>query len=163
MSLEFLSFWVIAIITVGSALAVVFSKDIVHSALFLIASFIGVAGVYLLIQANFLAAVQVLVYGGAIAIILVFGVMLTQREDMSRTNLFSKLRVPTLFLSILLLGIIGLAFNRTDWLIGSNTASVSTVDKISTVMLTNYMIPFEVVAVLLLVAMVGAILLAKKA
>jgi NADH-quinone oxidoreductase subunit J len=163
MSLEFLSFWVIAIITVGSALAVVFSKDIVHSAFFLIASFFGVAGVYLLIQANFLAAVQVLVYGGAIAIILVFGVMLTQREDMSRTNLFSKLRVPTLFLSILLLGIIGLAFNRTDWLIGSNTASVSTVDKISTVMLTNYMIPFEVVAVLLLVAMVGAILLAKKA
>ena len=160
MGLEAISFLVLAIITLSSALALVLSRNIVHSALFLILIFVGVAGLYLLMQANFLAAVQILVYGGAIAIILVFGVMLTQREDMSSTNLFNKQKGLALLVASVLLMVISRVIWLTKW--GSITTIKTTVNNIATVMLQQYVLPFEIVAILLLVAMIGAIVLAKK-
>lgn len=161
MGLELISFWIIAIITLISASKVALSKNIVHSALFLVATFVGVAGIYLLMHATFLAAVQILVYGGAIAIILVFGVMLTQREDMTATSLFNKARYPTIIVMIVMVTVIGSVFLNTDWVTDTMTEPVS-VNEIATVMLNQFVIPFEVVAMLLLVAMVGAIVLAKE-
>lgn len=160
MGLETLSFLILAIIVLGSALAVVLARNIVHSALFLVLSFVGVAGLYLLIQVDFLAAVQVLVYGGAIAIILVFGVMLTQRKDMDSTNLFNKQRGLALLVASVLLVVIGRVISLTKW--ESIAAMKSSVNEIATVMLKQYVLPFEIAAVLLLVAMIGAIVLAKK-
>ncbi|SJZ58477.1 NADH-quinone oxidoreductase subunit J family protein [Selenihalanaerobacter shriftii] len=159
MELELLSFWILAIITIGSALAVVFLQNIVHSALSLILTFIGVAGLYLLIQVNFIAAVQILVYAGAIAIILAFGVMLTQRDDMSKTNLFNNQRGIAFLITSILLVVIGRIIWITTWM--PNTPKDSTVNQIATIMLKQHAIPFEVIAILLLVAMVGAITLAK--
>jgi len=160
MGIEAISFLILAVITLGSALALVLSKNIVHSALFLVLSFIGVAGLYLLMQASFLAAVQILVYGGAIAIVLVFGVMLTQRRNMSSTNLFNRKQGIVFGVVLALLVVI----SKIIWLNKWESVAVikTTVNNIATVMLQQYVLPFEIVAILLLVAMIGAIVLAKK-
>lgn len=160
MGLEVLSFWIIAIITLGSALAVVLSKNIVYSALSLIVTFLGVAGMYLLLKANFLAAVQVLVYAGAIAIILVFGVMLTRKEDISNSNLFSEHKLFAALIASMLSAVIGRGIWLTNWEVVTDFEA--TVNSIATVMLSQHFLSFEMVAILLLVAMIGAIVLAKK-
>jgi len=81
-----LAFYALAGITLAAAAGVVFKRNLVHSAFLLSVTFLGVAGLYMTLEAEFLAAVQALVYSGAVAILVVIGVMLTQRDDMSRSN-----------------------------------------------------------------------------
>lgn len=153
-------FWLIAAIVLVSAIAVVTLKNIVHSALFLILTFVGTAAIYVLLQADYLALVQVLVYAGAIAILIVFAVMLTQRENVKESNLFNKYKGVGALLSL------GLFF-LLERLISANKFQVqkvettSTIEGIAETMLSHYVIPFEVAAILLLFAMVGAIILGK--
>ncbi len=155
-----LFFWLISAVVVISSLAVVLMRNIVHSALFLIVSFLGIAGIYALLQADFLAAVQVLVYVGAIAILIVFAVMLTRRGDIKKSNLFNKYFVIAGLTSIAFLVTVveiikGNSFNVTE----SNIKSI--VEPVAVAMMGNYVIAFEAAAILLLVALIGAIILAK--
>jgi NADH-quinone oxidoreductase subunit J len=155
-------FWLIAIITLGSALMMVLNKNIFHSALYMIVTFIGVAGMYVLLQADFMAAVQILVYAGAIAIFIVFGVMLTQRGNMKQTNLFSKSAAMAGLVSLALIVINAIMVFRTKWSVSTATPPEDTVDQIAELMFTDMLIPFEVAAVLLLVALLGAVIIAKE-
>jgi NADH-quinone oxidoreductase subunit J len=155
-------FWLLAIITLGSAILMVMNKNIFHSALFMVVTFIGVAAMYLMLQADFMAAVQILVYGGAIAIFIVFGIMLTVRGEMKQTNLFSANVIGAGIVSLILIVINALMVFNTKWPVSSAAPPEETVSQIAELMLTKFVVPFEVVAVLLLVALLGAVIIAKE-
>lgn len=161
-SLQVLAFWMLAALVVGSALAVVLLPNIVHSALFLVLTFIGVAGLYVLLEAEFLAAVQILVYVGAVAVLLIFGVMLTRREDMRRSNPFNGLHMASLVVCLALILLIGLALVRTPVSYIPGTWVKDTVGALAEAFLGPYVLPFEVAAILLLAGIVGAILVARE-
>lgn len=157
-------FLVFALLTVFSAYLVVSSKNIVHSALSLALTFVGVAILYVLLNADFLAAAQLLIYGGAVAIMIVFGVMLTMKSgsadntnDDTRNWLVGFLSAALTFVVLFLV-----IFTTDSWRTTADAvAEGSTVNDISWLLLTKYVVPFEAAAILLLVAMVGAIILAK--
>jgi len=155
-------FYILAAVTIGAALAVVSLRNIVHSAFYLVLLFVGVAGIYVLLQADFLAAVQILVYAGAVAILLAFGVMLTRRGNIKESNLFNKQAGVAALVVAATLGVIVWLITGTKWVVNPGEAPTDTVGTIATLLLTDYVVPFEVAAVLLLVAMLGAILIAKE-
>jgi NADH:ubiquinone oxidoreductase subunit 6 (subunit J) len=154
-------FWLLAFITIASAVMVVFLKNIVHSALYMMLSLAGVAGTYLLLNAEFLAAVQILIYVGAIAILIVFAVMLTRRGGIQHSNPFSGKCVFALIVTFALFVVIFKIITPTAWVAVPGQAAANNVTAIADAFLVNFVVPFEVAAVLLLVAMVGAILLAR--
>jgi NADH-quinone oxidoreductase subunit J len=160
-------FYLIAAMMVGAALVVVTSRNVVRAALALIVVFAGVAAQFLLLAGEFVAVTQVLVYIGAIMVLMLFGIMLTRARigrDVEMTNEHWWVGV---FTALLLVGVMGYALidrwggdalpaERQIEVHGSNTTAVS--DSI----FTQYLIPFEVVSVLLLAALVGAIVIARK-
>lgn len=154
-------FYILAAVIVISALLVVTLRNIVHSALYMILTFIGVAGIYIMLDADFLASVQILVYAGAIAVFIVFGIMLTQRGNMKQTNLFSKQAGMAGIVSLAMLALIVFITNKTDWAPAASGTVDNTVATIADKMMSTYAIPFEIAAILLTVAMLGAIIIAK--
>jgi NADH-quinone oxidoreductase subunit J len=161
-------FYVIAATMVGAAVMVVTSRNVVHSALALIVVFGGVAAQFILLAGEFVAATQVLVYIGAIMVLMLFGIMLTRSKigrDPDMTNDHWWVGVIT---ALLLVGVMGYALvdafgddplpaeRELTAVDGSNTATIS--DAI----FGQYLVPFEVISVLLLAALVGAIVIARK-
>ena len=148
---------------IAAAWGVVTSKNIVHSALYLVLSFLGIAVLYVLMNADFLAAVQLLIYTGAIAIMIVFAVMLTLRGEVSESNPSNRhwgwgALVATSVFIIMALVILG----NVDWrVIAAPWTSGGSAEDLSLLLLTQYMVPFETAAVLLTVALAGAVILAK--
>jgi NADH-quinone oxidoreductase subunit J len=165
-----LFFYAIAAVIVYSAVRVVTTNNVVHAALYLVAVLASVAAQYVLLAAEFVAATQVLVYIGAIVVLFLFGIMLTRARIGADQDLTSKRWLGAAATSAVLLAV--LVFTLVDefgWsetpmpadpqittVDGSNTATVS--DSI----FSTYLLPFEVVSVLLLAALVGAIVLARK-
>lgn len=158
------AFWMLATVILGSALLIVLGKNIVHSVLWLVVTFLGTAGIFLMLDAPFLAAIQVLVYAGSVSIMIVFGVMLTQRGDMKTTNLFNKRTIIAAPIAVLFLAVAAiLAYNSsTSVNIADGTVPADTVGGIGSVLFSKFIIPLEVAAVLLLVAMIGAVFLTKE-
>ncbi|MFA5536083.1 MAG: NADH-quinone oxidoreductase subunit J [Bacillota bacterium] len=157
-----ITFWIVAGVTILAALAVVSLKNLIHSALWLVAAFVGVAATYLMLEAEFLAAVQVLVYAGAISILIVFGVMLTRRGDIRESNLFTRYRVSGGVISLGLLVVVVSSIMKSKWIISREIVPENNVGLLAQNLLGQYVIPFEVAAILLLVALVGAIIIAKE-
>lgn len=160
-------FIILAIITLSSAFMVVTTRNLVHAALWLIAALFGVAGTFVLLNAGFLAVVQIVVYIGAIAILMIFAIMLTREIIQEKGSQFNK--------NVVIAGILGIAvFAGLALLVfnsGADMAVLPTldprVDPISElgVALVNpnaYIIPFELASVLLLAALIGAIVVAWK-
>lgn len=156
------AFYLLAAVTLLAAIGVVAKQNLVHSALLLTVAFIGVGGLYVLLHADFLAAVQILVYAGAVAVIITLGVMLTRRESMADSNPDHGHKMLAMFLVGLFAIVMISIFVATPWQLTTNAFS-DTVGGIADLMLGEYVVAFEVAAVLLLVAMVGAIILAKGA
>ena len=156
-------FFVFAIMSIAAAWGVVTSKNIVHSALYLALSFSGVAVLYVLMNADFLAAVQLLIYMGAISIMVVFAVMLTLRGDVCESNPVNSSWGWGALVSVAVFIIIALVvLGNADWrLLPTPWDSTGSASDMSLLLLTQYMIPFEAAAVLLTVALVGAVILAK--
>ena len=161
-------FYAFAALIVAAAIAVVTTKNVVRAALYLVTVFVGVVAQYLLLAAEFVAVTQILVYIGAIMVLMLFGIMLTRARigrdvDLTHDNWWVGLATAAL-----LVGVMGYALidafgddqlprdTQVHQVAGSNTATVSDV------MFSQYLIPFEVVSVLLLAALVGAIVLARK-
>lgn len=156
-------FFISAIIAVASAWGVVTSKNIVHSALFLALSFTGVAVLYILLNAEYLAAVQLLVYTGAISVMVVFAVMFTLRGDVAESSPNVKKSVWGALVGALVFIMVTLVIlTNNDWrILAMPAVSVGTTAELSKLLLQWYMIPFEAAAILLTVALVGAVILAK--
>jgi NADH:ubiquinone oxidoreductase subunit 6 (subunit J) len=155
-------FYIFAALIVASALAVVLLKNLVHAALYLIVAFVGVAAMYVLLQAEFLAVVQILVYAGAVAIIIAFGLMLTRRTNMEETSAFNLQKGRAAFIGAGIFGMIAFLFSKTEWKVQEGAEAVSVTEGISEFMFVDYVIAFETIAILLLIAMVGAIVIAKE-
>lgn len=155
-----IGFWVLAIVTVVSALAVIVLRDIFHAALFLVLSFVTVAGIYITLNADFLAAVQILIYAGAIAILLLFAIMLTR--DVRQGNPSNRLQFPALIVALLMLITFISVFAATQWKIATQAPPETTTGPIALALFGNFALPFEVASVLLLAAIIGAIALVKE-
>lgn len=155
-------FYIIAIVTLGSALKMVISKNIFHSALMMMVAFLGIAGVFILLHADFLAVTQVLVYAGAITIFVVFAIMFTMKGDMKTTNLFSKNIVPGALLALVMIVVNAVMALTTKWPLKLGIPPEETAREVANLLLTKYVVAFELTAVLLLVAMLGAIVIVKE-
>jgi len=156
------AFHILAAVIIISAVLVVFSKNIVHSVLWLAVCFISLAGVFITLNAEFIALVQVMIYAGAVCIMLVFGIMLIRRGHMGETNLFNSQFIASGVVALLITVLSALLSYRTR--LSGKLAPVpdNAVENIATLLLSKYVIPFEVAALLLLVALIGAIFLARE-
>src|SRR5688500_8372823 len=153
------AFWVLAVITVGSALMVVAVRNLIHAVVFLILSFVGVAGLYITLSADFVAVTQILIYAGAVSVLILFAIGLTPREK--RDNPETFLRLPALLLALLVAFTLGYVAIDTEWAIADREGFEETASIIGEALLDKYVLPFEVASVLLLAAMLGAIVLVR--
>jgi NADH:ubiquinone oxidoreductase subunit 6 (subunit J) len=152
----------IASLVIFSAIGVVVSSSLVHSAVSLLFTLFGVAGLYIFLYADFLAATQVIVYVGGILVLIIFGVMLTNKIDTPSIASSSSNQVIGAIVSLLLFAFhLGVIF-KTEWYIGDGVIVENTVHPIGIMLLTEYLLPFEVVSILLLGALIGAAMLSRK-
>jgi NADH-quinone oxidoreductase subunit J len=155
-------FWVFAAVTVGSALVVVFARSLIYSAFALLFTFFGVAGLYLLLGADFLAATQLLIYVGGILVLLLFGVMLTHKiYDLDLRSEVTQF-LPGLIVAAGVFGILVLTALRTPWAAGPGRAPAATTAEIGELFLGQYLMPFWAASILLLVALIGAAMIVRR-
>ena len=183
-------FWLLSVMAVGGALGVVMIPDLFRAALLLIVVFIAVAGFFILLSAEFLAVVQVLIYVGAIAILIIFAVMLTR--DVQHGNLPNRLQIPAIVISALLFSSLVVVAVDTQWeflpdieqekveLVQTNSVTTLTGGALSAegitgsedqaevqeagladLLISDFVLPFEAVSVLLLAALIGALVLVR--
>jgi NADH-quinone oxidoreductase subunit J len=161
-------FYVFGSVAVGTAIAMILQRNPVMSALLLIANFFCIAALYLLLQQQFLAVIQVVVYTGAIMVLVIFVIMLLNLGDeqrlMERLNLWQSLGIALVVGFLLELVYILMFRNRTGDFreFHPNAANLGTVEAIADSMFNKFLLPFEVTSLLLLVAIVGAVILAKR-
>lgn len=142
---------------------VAFSSDIVHAAFSLLFTFFGVAGLYVLLGADFIGVVQVIIYIGGILVLIIFGVMMTERGKMLRLTVQLPGRIFAAILSLIILVGLVLAIIRTPWpIVPSPAAPGPTSAAMGELILSKYLIPFEVIALLLLASLVGAVLIVRR-
>lgn len=155
-------FYVLAVLTVGSAAVVVLARSLIYSAFALLFTFVGVAGLYLMLGADFLAATQLLIYVGGILVLLLFGVMLTHKlydlDLRSETTQF----LPGAIVSLGLFAVLALTAWRTDWAGGAGRAPAATTREIGQLFMGRYLLPFEAASILLLVALMGAAMIVRR-
>ncbi|MBM3807977.1 MAG: NADH-quinone oxidoreductase subunit J [Acidimicrobiia bacterium] len=172
MASDALLFYLFGGVTVLGALAVVTQRNPVYSVLSIIASFFGLAGLYVLLEAPFVAVAQIIIYAGAIMVLFLFTVMLLNatREDAAEWDRSHPLYRPFAVrvggvLAVLLALQLGWALSRTSGLgvpIDLDRPAVSSVQELGRVLFTDYMFAFEVTSILIIAAMVGAVILARK-
>ncbi|MBI4705522.1 MAG: NADH-quinone oxidoreductase subunit J [Deltaproteobacteria bacterium] len=157
-------FFVLAALTLGSAAVVAFARNIIHSALALLGTFLGVAGLYLMLAADFLAAVQVLVYVGGTLTLILFAVMLTARIDEAKDSNPSRAVGAALLLVTVVLLVLGKVAGEMDaWSGAAAAAANPSTARLGHAFLREFLLPFELASVILLAAMIGAVVLARRA
>ena len=154
-------FWIFAAVMIGSAFLVVTMRDIIRCGLAMIVCFGSLAGIYAIIGAPLLAAAQVIVYIGAISVLILFAIMLTQTKDAPARLVFQTQAVPAAIASIIIAVVIALAIGATDWGEAAKRARL-TAEALSNVLFNSFVLPFEIVSVLLLAAVIGGVYLAKR-
>jgi NAD(P)H-quinone oxidoreductase subunit 6 len=157
-----LLFYVIAAVTVISAAGVAFSPSIVYSAFSLMGAFMGVAGLYVFLAADFVAVVQVLIYVGGILVLTLFAVMLTHRIADVRVSNRSVGRLPALLIIARVGGVMGKAVLGANWHRVEAGTPAPTTYAIGNAFLGEYILPFELASVVLLAALIGAVVLSRK-
>lgn len=160
MSYEEGIFYVVAAVTVTGALGVVLARNVVHSALFLILALIAVAAIFILLAAEFLAVVQVLIYGGAVTILILFAMMLTRVRDMPAA-MDGPQRPFAALAAAAFMGVSILAIVSTDWPGQTDKINVISLNQIGSALFTTWAVPFEIASLVLTVALLGAIILAR--
>ncbi len=160
-TLQHITFAVLVFIIITSAAMVAILKNLFHSLLFLTMCFLGIAGIYLLLAADFIAAVHVLIYIGAISVLLMFALMLTHKvmkNDLRQVTTQIWLAIPvTVGLLVILVRVF--VFYNWNYSLGKAAPTTGIIGKS---LLTDFLLPFELASLLLLAAMVGAIVLAKE-
>ncbi len=188
-----MAFWLLAVIAIGSALGVVLVRDLFRAALLLVLVFVTIAGFYVLLSAEFLAVVQVLIYAGAISILLIFAIMLTR--NVPQGNLPNRLQLPAVVLAVMLFAVMITVALQTDWSTFSagqqevaNVVQTSAVKTLSAeqdaptlalpditaaqhdslksagladLLVSDFVLPFEAVSLLLLAAVIGSLVLVR--
>ena len=183
-----IAFWVIAVSSIVAAIAVVQLRDVFRAALFLVVSFLGVAALFVLLRAEFLAVVQVLIYVGAISVLIIFAILMTR--DVQQGSPSNQIRIPAAILAALFLLATSFVALNTDWNLldeamassvtdggGAATGSQqltaeavsgvqevysNTIPVLARLLLRDYVLAFEVASVLLLAAIIGALALVRE-
>ena len=156
MTLDVFAFWAFAVLLVGAALAVVIGKNLFHSVLWLALALISTAGIFLTLDAEFIAAVQVLLYAGGVITVVVFAIVVTERlvgETLAHT---SRRLATGGFVGVALFALLARAIGRAPLPAAKPAISEDLTRQIGTSLLTTYVLPFELLAVLLLVGLLGA-------
>ncbi len=155
-------FYFFAAVTIASAAVVVFSRSLIYAAFGLLFTFFGVAALYVFLGADFLAATQLVIYVGGILILLLFGVMLTHKlYDLNlKTETFQV--VPSLLLMLAVFGTLILAMMQTTWFNAGPRQPEPTTADIGKLFMRDYVLPFEVASVLLLIALIGAAMIVRR-
>ena len=182
-------FWILGVVAIGAALGVVLIRDLFRAALLLVLVFVSVAGFYVMLNAEFLAVVQVLIYVGAISILIIFAVMLTR--DVQQGNLPNRLQLPAVLFAALLLAALVVVTIDTDWdlipddvqekvsLVQTSAVAIMDTEELESsgfteeeqsaakeagladLLIGDFVLPFEAVSVLLLAALIGALVLMR--
>ena len=152
---------VLAAGVLGGGLAAVLLRNVIHSAVAMMVCFGALAGTYALLGAPIVAAAQVLIYLGAISVLILFAIMLTQAGDANLPAPFHRQLPIAVVVALAIVGLVGWAVVQTDWGLAAEAAGAA-VDAIATAIFTTYALPFEIISLLLLVAIIGAIYLARR-
>jgi NADH:ubiquinone oxidoreductase subunit 6 (subunit J) len=154
-------FWILAAVMLGSGLLVVTMRDIIRCGLAMIVCFGALAGIYVILGAPLIAAAQVIVYIGAISVLILFAIMLTQTKAAPSRLVFQTQAVPAAISAIVIAIVLALAVGATDWGEVPERIRLAT-NALSQVLFTDFVLAFEIVSVLLLAAVVGGVFLAKR-
>ena len=160
--MDSLLFLFISFLVIGSAVNVVISSQLIYSAVSLLFTLFGVAGLYVFLYADFMAATQVIIYVGGILVLIIFGVMLTNKIDTPNIVSSSSNQVIGFFAASFLFLIQLAVIVKTDWKQGEVQQIEGTVDVIGSMLLWDYFLAFEIVSVLLLAALIGAAFLSRR-
>ncbi len=162
MNLYDIIFYFFAAITIISAFFVVTTKNIIHSAYNLLLTFFGVAGIYVLLGADFIAIVQLIVYVGGILILMLFGVMLTNKITNVSIKTEAAYVIPSSIVVGLFTGILIAVLVNTNWKVFPSEQPVPTTRSLGVVMMNEYAVIFELLGILLLIALIGAASIARN-
>lgn len=157
-----ITFYLFAVITVLSAAFVVTTKNVIYSAFFLLLTFFGVAGIYVLLAADFLAIVQIMVYVGGILVLLLFGVMLTNKITNVDIRTGTVHMLPAAVGVAVFSGALIATMLWTNWKSEPAQIPVTTTNALGGLLITNYVLIFELLGILLLVALIGAASIARR-
>ena len=159
---ELAAFIVVAIVTLVPAVVVVTSRNLVRAAMSLIPSFLGVTGLFVLLQAEFVAGIQILIYAGAIAVLILFVIMLTQGGTGLAVRQVNEQRlVGVLVAGTLTIALLGMLL-RTPWPLTAGALPRSNVAAVGSAFLTDFILAFEISSVVLLVSLIGALVIARR-
>ena len=157
-----IAFWILAVVGILAALGVVLLRNVFRAALSLIFCFLTVAGIYVTLSADFLAAVQILIYVGAISVLIILAIMMTR--EVQQGNLSNKLQIPAFIVAVLFLEVLVLTLINTPWQIASTPPLEPTTAALALKLFGEggFILPVEIAALLLLSAILGAIVLARE-
>jgi len=163
MNAEAAVFWVFAALTVGSAAVVVLARSLIYNAFALLFTFFGVAGLYVLLGADFLAATQLLIYVGGILVLLLFGVMLTHKlYDLDLRAEVAQFAPGLIIAGPGVFGLLVITILKTRWATGPGRPPAPTTAEIGRLFMGPYLLPFEAASILLLVALIGAAMIVRR-
>ncbi len=156
------AFWILAIIAVVAALNVVLLRNVFRAAFSLILCFVAIAGIFITLSADFLAAVQILIYVGAISVLIILAIMMTR--DVQEGSPSNKLRIPAFFVAVIFLGVVAFAVLSTRWPISTAAPAAPTTATLASRLFGEggFILPLEIAPVLLLAAILGAIVLVRE-
>ena len=156
-----IAFWALAALTVAAALAVVFLRDLFRAALFLVLCFLAVAGIFVTLSSDFLSAVQILIYVGAISVLIILAIMLTR--EVQRGSLSNRFRLPALVIAIIFAVVMSLVLTDTPWSLSSEAPLEPTTAPLANNLFSEgFALPVEIAAAVLLAAILGAIVLVRE-
>ncbi|MBM4761521.1 NADH-quinone oxidoreductase subunit J [Bacillus sp. B15-48] len=161
---EFFAFFALALVAIVGGVLLLNLRKVVHMVIALVFTFLSIAGIYILLSAEFLGVVQIMIYSGAITVILLFGIMLTNHNDEDETTTKTpRWKKVWLILGVLAFGaVFYVGIYNLDFGGPPADLHVNNTEQIGILLFSEYIIPFELMSVLLLVAFVGAIILSKK-
>jgi NADH-quinone oxidoreductase subunit J len=157
-----IAFWALAVVGIIAALAVVLLRDVFRAALSLVLCFLAVAGIYITLSADFLAAVQILIYVGAISVLIILAIMLTR--EVQRGSPANRLQIPAFIVALLFLGGVAFAVLNTPWQVSRTPPLEPTTSALAGLLFGKggFILPVEIAPLLLLAAILGAIVLVSE-
>ena len=157
-----IAFWILAVVGIAAALTVVLLRDVFRAALSLVLCFLAVAGIFIILSADFLGMVQVLVYVGGISVLIILAILLTR--DVQQGSPSNKLRIPALIVAVIFLGVMAFTLINTPWQISAAPPLEPTTPALANSLLGEggFILAVEIAATLLLAAILGAIVLVRE-
>jgi len=164
MTVSHIVFIILSLVALGGAAGVVVTRNLFRSALFLVLSFVGVAGFYILLEVEILAMIQLLVYVGAISILIIFAIMLSRQIMSPEFKARNEQWLGGLVVAVALFAVLAFVLLKVAWPVAQAAVPEDSISRLGMALVDDkqFLLPFEVASVLLLVALVGAVIIARE-